>query len=89
MGLIKAQAAARVGVAGSSFPRAGGRPINPAALKGAPASAALLCACSAVLIYAHHRKCDLPTYTAVGKNNVECGIIMEDLLPSVKYSTLW
>ena len=38
---------------------------------------------------AHHRKCDLPTYTAVGKNNVECGIIMEDLLPSVKYSTLW
>ena len=38
---------------------------------------------------AHHRKYDLPTYTAVGKNNVECGIIMEDLLPSVKYSTLW
>ena len=38
---------------------------------------------------AHHRKCGLPTYTAVGENNVECGIIMEDLLPLVKYRTLW
>ena len=49
---IKAQAAARVGVAGTSLlRRRGSWTTNPAALKGAPASAALLCACSAVLIY--------------------------------------
>ena len=52
MGLIKAQAAARVGLAGASLPtRRRGWTTYPAALKGAPASAALHCACSAVLIY--------------------------------------
>ena len=50
--LIKAQAAARAGLAGASFPRGRrGWATYTAALKGAPASAPLNCACSAVLIY--------------------------------------
>ena len=50
--LIKAQAAARVGSAGAPPPRGRrGWATYKAALKGAPASASLHCACSAVLIY--------------------------------------